>query len=337
MNKFAFLIHPRYSIAEDMGRVNPIFKIFPEALLRSVIRYLPPIVAGKVRINKGSVRGYIIVIPIVGDQFFSLPREFVVKKIQAAIIKAEKLGVSVVGLGEFVSSISHGGIDLIGSTRLTITNGNALTAGVSFESVRRIINNKNKLNKEKLVIGIVGAAGSIGSAVAKMLAQENYNLLLNDKNSSRLSSVIDQIRSSYLNSKTKRADRLIDLKSADVVIVASSAAELIIKSEHLKTGAILYDITQPRNVSPKLIIERPDLKVIDGGVIDTPHVDYGMNIGLSPHQAFACLAETMIFAMEDIKENSVGFVEIEKAKKMISLMNKNSHFETNFYSFGRRL
>lgn len=335
MNKFAFLIHPRYSIAEDMGRVNPIFKIFPEILLRSVIRYLPPIVAGKVRINKGAVQGYIIVIPIVGDQFFSLSREFVIKKIQAAIIKAEKLGVSVVGLGEFVSSISHGGIDLIGSTRLTITNGNALTAGISFESVRRVIN--NKFNKEKLVIGIVGAAGSIGSAVAKMLAQENYNLLLNDKNSTRLSGVIDQIKSRCLNLKTKRADRLIDLKSADVVVVASSATELIIKSEHLKTGAILYDITQPRNVSPKLIMERPDLKVIDGGVIDTPHIDYGMNIGLSPHQAFACLAETMIFAMEDIKENSVGFVEVEKAKKMISLMNKNPHFKTNFYSFGRRL
>ncbi|MCU0653467.1 MAG: hypothetical protein MUD10_04370 [Candidatus Pacebacteria bacterium] len=135
--------------------------------------------------------------------------------------------------------------------------------------------------------------------------------------------------------RIKEIADMAGMAEADIVVVASSASESVIKSEYLKRGAVVYDITQPRNVSPQLLISRPDVTVIDGGIIDTPRIDYGMDIGLRPNQAFACLAETIIFALEGNKENSVGFVNPAKAAEMLELMRKYEYFDINFYSYGK--
>ncbi|MCU0653468.1 MAG: hypothetical protein MUD10_04375 [Candidatus Pacebacteria bacterium] len=172
MRKFVFLIHPRLSAREDMGRVNPIFKFIPEPILRSIIKHLPPIASSRIVIGGNEqVEGMIIVVPLVGSQFYSLPRDFVIEKIKSAVKMARDLDASVVGLGEFTSSVSHGGLDLEREAGITITNGNSLTAGVTVASVEKIIIEK-KFTPENLKIGVVGAAGSIGSAVSRMLADQ---------------------------------------------------------------------------------------------------------------------------------------------------------------------
>jgi predicted amino acid dehydrogenase len=338
MKKFAFLIHPRLSVREDMGRVNPFFKLFPESFLQFIIQFLPPIVSSRAVIEgNNDVEGMIIVVPLAGKQFYSLPREVVLNKLRQAIKKAEQQGVSVVGLGEFTSSISHGGLDLVEGAKATITNGNSLTAGVTVESVRKLVR-ENGLAKEKITVGIVGAAGSIGSAVTQMLAGDGMQVLANDKKKERLEETVARIIKETGNDKNiKIVPDLNSFVQADIIVVASSATESLIKESHLKKGAIVYDITQPRNVSSDLLRNRPDVKIIDGGIIDTPQIDYGMDIGLNPRQAFACLAETMIFALEGRKENSVGFVNPAKAEEMIKLMNKYPYFKINFYSFGKPL
>jgi predicted amino acid dehydrogenase len=320
-----------------MGRVNPIFKFFPEVFLRFLIKFLPPIVSGKVVIKDNpGIEGYIIVIPLTGSQFYDLPRDFVINKIKTAIKKAKKLGAGVVGLGEFTSSVSHGGFDLIEGSEITITNGNTLTAGIVVESIEKIVDEK-KIDKNQLSIGIIGAAGSIGSAVAQILAKDGYNVLVNDKNRERLEKIISKIAKENFRNKVKGITNLNSLNVADIVIVTSSATESIITKNYLKRGAVVYDITQPRNVSPDLLKSRPDITIIDGGIIDTPQIDYGMDIGLNPNQAFACLVETILFALEGIKENSVGFVDPQKAKKMVGLMKKYPYFAVNFYSLGKLL
>ncbi|MFZ3073917.1 MAG: SDR family NAD(P)-dependent oxidoreductase [Minisyncoccales bacterium] len=336
MKKFAFLIHPRLSAKDDMGRVNPVFRLFPETVLEFIIKFLPPIVSSKIVIEGSSeVEGYIIVVPFTGKQFYTLPRATVLNKLKQAIKKAKQLGVTVVGLGEFTSTISHGGLDLIADVGVTITNGNSLTAGITVESVRKIIKD-NGLSKEGVTIGIVGAAGSIGSAVTKMFVADGFDVIVNDKKKERLQEMIASIGRAA-SKKIKIVADLNSFNEADIVVVASSAIESLIKESYLKKGAIIYDITQPRNISPEILKQRPDVKIIDGGIIDTPQIDYGMDIGLRPRQAFACLSETIIFALEGRMENSVGFVDLAKAEEMIILMKRYPYFKINFYSFGKPL
>ena len=129
------------------------------------------------------------------------------------------------------------------------------------------------------------------------------------------------------------------IKNAKIIVVATSSTEQIIKSDYLGENAIIYDITQPRNTSPDIIKERKDIIIIDGGIIDTPTIDYGMDTGLKKHQIYACLVETMICALEDIKENHVGYVNPDTAEKMLNLMEKHqNYFQLNiFESFGKPL
>ncbi|MCM8819979.1 MAG: hypothetical protein NC925_04195, partial [Candidatus Omnitrophica bacterium] len=81
------------------------------------------------------------------------------------------------------------------------------------------------------------------------------------------------------------------------------------------------------------------ITVIDGGIIDTPMFDYGMDIGLKKHQAYACLTETIICALENLSEHFVGYPKLDTVEKMLSLFDKyQNYFKLNiFQSFGKPL
>jgi len=58
-------------------------------------------------------------------------------------------------------------------------------------------------------------------------------------------------------------------------------------------------VARPRDVSRRVVEERDDVLVIDGGIVRVPGpVDFGFNFGFPPGMAFACMAETMILALE---------------------------------------
>lgn len=336
MKKFAFLIHPRISMREDLGKVHPVFRIFPETILKGLMKYCPPIARGKVRFtNNDETKGWIIVIPISGAQFFSLKREFVINKIIEAIKKAKKLGAEIVGLGEFTASVTHGGRDLVGKVEnVWLTNGNSSAAGAIIKAIEKISEIKQiDLTKEK--IAIVGGGGSVGRGTSLFLAEKNLPLIIIEKREK-----IKELKNAFFSFPSVTINNHLPLiKEAKLVIVATSSTEQIIKLEHLKEGAIIYDITQPRNTSPNILKARKDVTIIDGGVIDTPHIDYGMDIGLKPHQAYACLVETIICALEEMEKNYIGYTNIETIKEMLDLMEKyQEYFKVNiFQSFGRPL
>ncbi|WIV12096.1 aminotransferase class III-fold pyridoxal phosphate-dependent enzyme [Proteiniborus sp. MB09-C3] len=96
-----------------------------------------------------------------------------------------------------------------------------------------------------------------------------------------------------------------DLLLADIVISATSSVARIIRPEHLKQGAIVCDMSRPRNVSEDVELLRPDVLVIEGGVIEIPgRPSLGVNVGLKEGYAFACMAETMMLALEKHYEHT---------------------------------
>ena len=89
------------------------------------------------------------------------------------------------------------------------------------------------------------------------------------------------------------------LPQADLVLTATSSAGAIIKPRHLKVGAVVCDVSRPRDVSRETALERDDVLVIEGGMVEVPgRVEFGFDFGFPPGRAYACMAETMILALE---------------------------------------
>ncbi|HZN94946.1 MAG TPA: hypothetical protein VFB81_19670, partial [Myxococcales bacterium] len=88
------------------------------------------------------------------------------------------------------------------------------------------------------------------------------------------------------------------LPLADVVILATSATTSLIKPYHLTQNALVCDISRPRNVSQEILKVRPDVLVIDGGVIEIPGRPHIGCFDLDPGLTYACMAETAMLALE---------------------------------------
>lgn len=98
------------------------------------------------------------------------------------------------------------------------------------------------------------------------------------------------------------------LPEADLVVTATSTAEEIVTPQNLKFGAAVCDISRPPNVSRAVKDARPDVLVIDGGVVAVPGLpDFHWKFGFEQGLAYACMAETMILGLEHhYEDTSIG-------------------------------
>ena len=103
-------------------------------------------------------------------------------------------------------------------------------------------------------------------------------------------------------------DRAKSLPQADLILAATSSTEALITPCLVKPGAVICDMSRPGNVSPDVLQERPDVLVIDGGVIELPgRPDLGWDFGFGKGLAYACMSETIVLALEKIYTNmSIG-------------------------------
>jgi len=98
------------------------------------------------------------------------------------------------------------------------------------------------------------------------------------------------------------------LPQAQVVLTATSSVEELVNPRLLAHGAIVCDISKPSNVSPTVRQIRPDVLVIDGGVVAVPgRPTLGWNFGFEQGLGYACMAETMMLALEhNYQDTSLG-------------------------------
>jgi len=329
--KFAFLVHPRG--VDDIRKKYFFAKFIPAGILKLVIKFLNPRVASIIKglkDKKGNeIRGLIIAVLLTPSQMLSLKRSFVQKKIIKAIKLAEKKGAKIVGLGAFTSSVTNGGLDLVGKTKIGITNGNSLTAAVALEDIAKIIR-KNNLSIENDKFAIVGATGSIGSLVAKSLAKNGCkNILLVGRTPENLEKLKREIKKINQICEAMTSVQISDIKKTDLIILATAASAAVIKPEYLKTRSIIYDITQPANID-KNVFEKNDAVIIKGGLIKTPGIDYHLDFGLPKETAFACLTETMLLSRNyKFKNFSLGKANSDQAQEIYYLF-KESAFRSNY-------
>lgn len=143
---------------------------------------------------------------------------------------------------------------------------------------------------------------------------------------------------SFMQISTEIADALA---SADIVVCATSSTSELLTESNLAFGAIVCDISRPKNISREVEITRPDVLALDGGVISVPGFpDLGWNFGLEKGLAFACMAETMMLALEKHYEHtSIGSsgVSIESVLFLRNLAQKHGFELTGLRSFDQPL
>jgi len=277
-----------------------IAKFLPRQLVEFWCLHWPPIIVSKIT-EFQNLTGWLIGIPMTAKQMLE-NREKAKKKILNAVKKAEKLGAKIIGLGALTSPITNGGLDLKNKCKLHLTNGNTITARVSFEQTKNIINKKNQVQK----IGVVGATGSTGQTILKLLVKKfpEKEYLLFARTKENLKKLINDIQKTKPELKiSAHTNDLSQAKTADLLIITTAAAEALIKEKNLKQNAVVYDITQPKNLDESILKTRPDVKIIDGGLVYINDIKNNLPFGLPPKTVFACFAETLLLAAEDCKIN----------------------------------
>jgi hypothetical protein len=80
-------------------------------------------------------------------------------------------------------------------------------------------------------------------------------------------------------------------------------------------------VARPLDLPPEEVAKRPDVLVIESGEIQLPGDVHMKNIGLPKNVAYACLAETIVLALEGRFENyTVGrAIEWEKVREIYRL------------------
>ena len=99
------------------------------------------------------------------------------------------------------------------------------------------------------------------------------------------------------------------LPRADIVVCCTSTTERMVRSERLRPSAVVCDTSRPSNVDPEVRERRSDVMVLDGGVVSLPcDSALGFNASLPEGRAYACMAETMMLAMDQrYRDMSLGF------------------------------
>jgi len=307
--RFAFLVHPRNRA--DVQRKYPVFKFIPSYVTDVFTKYFWPVTLSKITGLKSlksneEIEGYVISILPTAHQMFE-NRSLALKRITQACILAKKKGAKIVGLGGLTSSFSKGGLDLLDQVGINITTGHAYT---SFNVTQNVfaISKYMSLDKKKVCVGVVGAAGSVGSTSAKLIAREGYmRIVLIDVERKKhfFEDLINEMKSLNPIIHIETSHQIGDIKTCDIVIAATNAPEALIRATDLKWGAIIVDDAQPSDVHLD-VFEREDVLVIEAGVTFTPNIKSNFNFGLKDRQDnFCCLAEVFILAANEWGEHYV--------------------------------
>src|SRR5437870_686182 len=195
---------------------------------------------------------------------------------------------------------------------------------------------------------VVGATGSIGALCSEILARSVGRLILVARTRETLDALQARLRPAgpSMTPGARRADVRVEthvkaaVRMAEVILTVSSATDVLIEPEDLRPGAVVCDVARPRNVSRLVYERRNDVLVIDGGVIEIPgEVDFGFDFGFPPRMTEACVAETILLALERRYENfTLGRdITLSQVEEIAALARRHGFRLSGFRRFERAI
>jgi acetylornithine/succinyldiaminopimelate/putrescine aminotransferase/predicted amino acid dehydrogenase len=355
--RFAFIVHlldgkSLLDFDRSLGRFQP------SELDELVGRFedsAKPFVGSTARIESlaGPVAtGDFIILPTTAAQLLRMPPEEAVEQVAAAVRLGQERGAKIVGLGGYTSVAARNLKPLI-KLGVPLTTGNSYTVTCAIDAA---------LEATRMTAGrfeshraaVVGGGGSIGSALASLLAERVASIVLVGRDGepasmrSRFAVVLARMVRHLTRRRRQGAQfpegslahrlgrlpcgeepawsdgrlrltaeeeaRMLDQASdlpvrwttdlastaaqVDLIFLATSSPEEILRSDMVRPGTVVCDLSRPANVSDELA-RRDDVLVIDGGIVDVPGLpDLGFHFGVARGRAYACMAETMMLALE---------------------------------------
>lgn len=354
--RFAFILHllDSKSLADFDGSLGRLDRAALDELMARFNIEAKPRVASTVRIQSATGQaavGDFVILTKTAAQLLRLSPEDALEEVMAAVRLGKERGAKIVGLGGYTSVVAQnlrgllkGGVALTTGNSYTVVS--AIDAALAAAQItgRRLENNR---------AAIVGGGGSIGSALASLVAERVASLVLVGRSDSpggrdRYAVVLGRMIRHLARRRREGAvfepgclaeglsrvpcgdelaesngrlqltgcaeQRLLDevahlpirwttalgpaVAESDLIFVATSSPEALIRSEMVNPGTVICDLSRPANVSPDISLRR-DVLVIDGGIVEVPgRPNLGFHFGLAPGLAYACMAETMMLALE---------------------------------------
>jgi acetylornithine/succinyldiaminopimelate/putrescine aminotransferase/predicted amino acid dehydrogenase len=129
------------------------------------------------------------------------------------------------------------------------------------------------------------------------------------------------------------------LPAAAVVVTATSATGTLVGPQALRPGAVVCDLSKPANVGPEVAAARPDVLVIDGGIVEVPGRPNLGPVGLDRGLAYACMAETMLLTLDGHFQNTSLGTDLapETLRMLRGLAGEHGFRVGKLRSFGRPL
>ena len=314
INRFAFVIHPlSQEFLKKEKAVDFVSKFTPPLFLdavEKVVAYAPPWVYSKVTGIKSptgaETEGWLITVGGTPKQMLAHDPEFTYKRLLQAARMAKRMGAQIMGLGAFTKVVGDAGVTVAKKADIPITTGNSYSASgalwAAADAARRmgILKIREKDNKVEGKTMVLGATGAIGSVCCRLLAMAFEEVYLAGRNTAKLLALQESILQETPSAKiriTTKPDKF--LGEMDVIVTATSGTgKAILDITKVKPGCIVTDVARPLDLSPTDVAKRPDVLVIESGEIELPGNPEMKSIGLPHKVAYACLAETIVLALE---------------------------------------
>ncbi|HCP22214.1 MAG: dehydrogenase [Marinobacter sp.] len=336
VNRFAFVIHPLSQ--QYLTKTPPldwIANVSPPTVMNLVekaVAYTPPFIYSKVSGIKSptgdEAEGWLITVGGTPREIMAHGPEFTYSRLLAAAKLAKKLGAQIMGLGAFTKVVGDAGITVAKRAPLPITTGNSYSASgalwAAHDAAKKV--GRVSIGKSGKMAGkamVVGATGAIGSVCARLLAKAVDEIYMVAPEAAKLLALKESIELEtpgaivHVSATTDR-----DLSEMDMVVTATSGAgKRILDIMQVKPGCVITDVARPLDIPAEDVAKRPDVLVIESGEVQLPGDVRMKDIGLPRGIAYACLAETIVLALEARFENfTLGRnIEWEKVREIYKL------------------
>jgi len=334
-----FLVHPR--VIEDIYLNFPFLKPLGLGFTRWLLPRLPPAVIGPVIAVNGQVRGRTFFCPWTVEMMLANPDK-ARQALKEAAQTARNLGAEWLATGALSAAMTTMGRD-VRIDGLTVTTGHSATIILGAQILLTALSNLGLEDLSKVSVGVIGAGGNIGGALALRLAGKVGRVVLLDQSKASVRRRMERVARALRESGTAVSMHTVDegyasvLKGCVVVFTATSNPKPFLLAEDLKRAGVVVvvDDSQPASISKEEAKKFPGLVL--PVLAHTPGVDthFCFQEGVGEEINYTCLAELLALSMNGTKEGVVGPVTSEAVAFVAKELHKAEYDRVVLQSLGR--
>lgn len=343
--RFAFVIHPLvFAQVRRLRSVRAMSHFMPERLIEDTMAQLSGFPCAMIRnvVSKTGARaeGVLYAIPMTSRAIMRFPPEFLYKKLLHVAELAHQKDCRIMGLGAFTSVVGDAGRTVSERSPIGITTGNSYTVASTIRTME-VAAERCNINMESSSACVIGATGSIGAICARLLAEKVERLYLVSPRPERLLALSSQIEKETprIKGRLQISRNASDfLSQADLIITTTSAVDPVVEVGELRPGCIVCDVARPPDIREEEAARRDDILVIESGEIKLPEgAELKYDIGLPPNTIYACMAETLLLALERRFDHyTIGReIDPQKVKEIQAIGDKHGFELAEIRSFGK--